>query len=358
MKANSASSAWQSPDLDLLTAARFFAAAWVVFHHIGYGPVPGGESISSAIQRFTEAGATGVKFFFILSGFILAHVYGGKTAIPFKGFLLARLARIYPMHLFALVVAIPQLLLGVREHLANHAGWVGGVIAGGKSAMVVGLVQAWTPGSALFWNGVSWSLSAELFFYALFPFVILGMRGFGTRALVLIVAACCLFESGREAAALSHPNLLWSFTPILRLPDFATGIALRLLMHRGLRLPLWTALPSLAVFLGLLVLKEPHWAAKAVLVHLSAGLTVVALARPRTTSRPSRAMSVFVLLGQASFGMYLLHIPVNTWRMILFPGSDHTHFPIYLAALVAISIATFLLVEDPARRWIRGWNRG
>lgn len=358
MKANSTSASWQSPDLDLLTAARFFAAAWVVLHHIGYGPVPGGESISSAIQRFTEAGATGVKFFFILSGFILAHVYGGKSAIPFKGFLLARLARIYPLHLFALVVAIPQLLIGVREHLANHSGWVGGVIAGGKAGMVVGLLQAWTPGSALFWNGVSWSLSAELFFYVLFPFLVLGMRRLRAPVLVLLLAACCLCELGRAAAAMSHPNLLWSFTPILRLPDFATGIALRLLMHRGLRLPLWTALPSLAVFLGLLVLEGVPWAATAVLVHLSAGLIVVALAQPRTTVRPSPAMSVMVLLGQASFGMYLLHIPVNTWRMILFPGSDPSHFPLYLAVLVGISISTFLLVEDPARRWIRGWNRG
>lgn len=60
-----------------------------------------------------ERGYLCVDFFFVLSGFILMHVYGGTSTASWRSgacgrFLRARCARIYPLYLFALLAfALP-----------------------------------------------------------------------------------------------------------------------------------------------------------------------------------------------------------------------------------------------------------
>ena len=82
-------------DLRALTSLRFFAAAWVVMYtfwpDLGVGLVP------VAVTK----GYLGVETFFVLSGFILSHVYlqaAGEKQFRYGGFLWARIARVYPLH--------------------------------------------------------------------------------------------------------------------------------------------------------------------------------------------------------------------------------------------------------------------
>ncbi len=87
-----------------LTSVRFFAAFAVVVHHAG-GPAFADAPESARSLR--EFGAVAVRFFFILSGFVLALKYADTARVPrvdAPRFWLARFARIYPVYVVALVL--------------------------------------------------------------------------------------------------------------------------------------------------------------------------------------------------------------------------------------------------------------
>src|SRR5258705_5569923 len=83
-------------DIPALTGLRGVAAFWVVLFHMEWG---------SSIP-IIEKGYLGVDVFFILSGFVLMHVYAGfeTTDFDYVRFIKARIARIYPLHIFALLL--------------------------------------------------------------------------------------------------------------------------------------------------------------------------------------------------------------------------------------------------------------
>lgn len=151
------------PDvLDQLTGVRFFLALGVVlFHFQLYWTLPA-ES-AGLLNR----ARLGVDVFFILSGFILTHVYlQGDRAPNYGRFLAARLARIYPAHLFillamlGLVLIAPVFGVGLEPGRFNPVDFAGTLL----------LVQAWFPRESMaLWNGPAWSLSAEWFAYLAFP---------------------------------------------------------------------------------------------------------------------------------------------------------------------------------------------
>ena len=67
------------------------------------------------IDLLATRGYLWVEFFFVLSGFILTHVYGARVASLFtrRGygtFLRARLVRLYPLHLVVLLVLAVMLV--------------------------------------------------------------------------------------------------------------------------------------------------------------------------------------------------------------------------------------------------------
>src|SRR5207247_2593909 len=118
-------------------------------------------------QPFGLELAQGVSFFFVLSGFILTYVYGDLRRDGWRRYFAARIGRIWPAHLalFAyVVVALPleQRTPPGSNHLPN-------------ALANVFLVQAWMPDFRFIgaFNNVSWSLSVEVFFYLLFPLLIL-----------------------------------------------------------------------------------------------------------------------------------------------------------------------------------------
>ncbi len=85
-------------NLKPLTAMRFFAAMWVVAYHFT-------PSLGLGMPALVGKGYLGVELFFVLSGFILSHVYMeafGDRRFRYPDFLWARLARIFPVHLVTL----------------------------------------------------------------------------------------------------------------------------------------------------------------------------------------------------------------------------------------------------------------
>ena len=142
-----------------LQSLRFIFALMIFFHH-----VPG----STGHGLFAAGGSCSVSFFFILSGFVLAMVYGDKVLkgdVNYSSFLVKRLSKIYPIHLFCLILWVIIKSINDMSFLSID-----------KICHLIPnflLLQSWLPDRGVYFSGnaLSWFLSDMLFFYLMFPFV-------------------------------------------------------------------------------------------------------------------------------------------------------------------------------------------
>ena len=113
-----------------------------------------------------------VEFFFVLSGFVLAHGYGMREDLTFKPYIIARFFRIYPLHIAMLIVFI--LLEGGKLSAYELLGFQFNKIpftndtAPSEIIPNLLLIQSWTDRwQSLSFNYPSWSISVEFYLYIL-----------------------------------------------------------------------------------------------------------------------------------------------------------------------------------------------
>ena len=139
-----------------------------------------------------------VEFFFALSGFILTYVYGAR-ALEFlhgkthRDFLIARLSRLYPLHLAMLlyILALMLILNGIAHATGGQSIYEAQYHPIVTWQTFIGnlfLVQAWNIYSSLSWNGASWFVSVEFLLCLLFPIYLILARGGWLSAFGLIAA--------------------------------------------------------------------------------------------------------------------------------------------------------------------------
>ncbi len=343
-------------DLKQLTSLRFFAAMWVVLFH--YWP-----SLGAAMPALIGKGYLGVELFFILSGFILCHVYltgFGEGRFKYADFLWARLARIYPMHLATLVglgvLAVGAIAVGL--HVGDK------LLVWSSLAPNLLLLQAWGFASGGGWNHPSWSISAEWFAYLAFPaFAALAWR-LRHRPVTAVAAASILvivMQEGFQRLAgfpLTQATILWGALRIV--PCFALGCAVNLLWRAK---PLHTKGEATEIVLGALmaviafaVFGAPDWAAVIAFGAMIYGLACLSSTGSRRLTAP-----LFVYLGEVSFAVYMVCIP---WQLLVENGAHKLlHMqgdslpPVawlaMLAGVVPAAMALHHLVELPARTAMR-----
>lgn len=355
-----------------LTGLRFCAALLVIWHH--FGPYPAWQDLATRgnlpallASNLGLSGFVGVDLFFVLSGFILTYSYltpAGKLRGGMRAFWLARLARIYPLYLLAALLAAPPFFWQQGPSAAP--------VTTGLSVLT--LTQAWLPASASVWNPPGWSLSVEAVFYLLFPLLAPLCARLPARrvrlALVLLWLACL---------AVPLPYLLnmdsgvtWStviYNPLWRLPEFLIGLLAGRLFALSQRqaaaapraFPRWAA-PAAAVGSIVAVALAPAWVRpfirSGLLDPLFAVLIYGLAARPGLLGR-LLAQPLLVLLGEASYGMYVLHWPAWDWltRLLHLPSAAaraSSPFVLdYMSLVFALSILALWMVERPARRYLR-----
>jgi len=349
--------------LDSLTSLRFFAAFGVFVHHftglggstgLGRGPL---------LFPYSQIGAYGVEFFFVLSGFLLTWVWRpGERA---GSYYWRRFGRIWP----AMIATMPLAILAyyTMAHVPiNRFGLL----------MALLCLQTWFPHiqPTLPGNEVAWTLSVEVLFYALFPLLVRWAMRLPARALaaasaagLLAMYAVCWWSTVHLSGAMSA----WVMrNPLVYLPVFLTGMTAAVWLRRGHRMRLHPAVPialllvlTYGYYQGVARLPESEGAQLTYLlrpaVTVLAVLIIVAFVQREMRGRAGVMNNpLLVRLGVWSYAFYLLHHSVTRiieyhWGRL--PDSDVTIFTLIGIGVVInlMAWAVYELIEAPFERWWR-----
>jgi peptidoglycan/LPS O-acetylase OafA/YrhL len=377
--------------LKALTGIRFFAAIHVVLFHYA------GEALAGAhwsLLAIVACGPSAVSLFYVLSGIVLVYSCTNDSGLSSDrwSFWRARFARIYPTYLLALIIDGPFFLSAMLKAYDGIAVALWGIPIG---LLAVLLLHAWTPLSVFAWNTPGWSVSAEAFFYALFPSLSARLKSSSTRQLVgqasfyyglallpplLVIAAEASGSSWLGVKVPSGAGGLdlhtWivrfaGFSPIARLPEFLIGICVGYWLSS--RRPALSSSGATWLELGAIGLLTSAWIAMGLHSNsktwLDSGLLaplfvllLVALALGSGVLARLLALRPFQILGDASYAMYILQEPVLIWTSKL-PMVGTLPKPVsvtfYIVTLVLVSIACQRYIAEPARIWLLGSrNRG
>lgn len=322
---------------------------WVLMMHFAsVGAL--GTATDGAYGQFLHfwlaTGGSAVGFFFVLSGFILAHTYHQRlhdnTAAQRLHFWHARVARIYPTYLLALgLTTASALTLGQLDVQP----WSTCTLSQCTGSWLLSLVplQSWFADSQIqqLWNAPGWSIATEAFFYALFPWLLRptmalahrwGWWSIGIFWLLqnLMFAALSLYTG--QASPEQKMGLIWwqERLPLLRLPEFLMGISVwTLYNHQHAHTENYATPSALRSGQALMLIAAlsiiwylPTPAATSVL-HIPLSGKAYLLATPlfatliywlATSERQqpeaiSRLLSspTLIMLGQASYSLYIVH---------------------------------------------------
>ncbi len=182
----------QSNYISNLTPLRGIAAILTVIFHANL--YLGGALLSPEKSGLISKMYLMVDFFFILSGFIMMHVYGAwfsssVTGESFKKFTIARFARVYPLHFFTLMYTI--LLFSITAYLGIPKSPVGEIANNGFSILTnLFLLQAMNLHNWFSWVHASWSISTEWWMYMLFPFLIVPFNKLNNVGRIIVTLLC------------------------------------------------------------------------------------------------------------------------------------------------------------------------
>ncbi len=362
--------------IDPLTSTRFIAAFLIVLAHSS-GPAPFGYQFG--LTTTFVLGSAGVSFFFVLSGFILTYTYGRlESANEVRNFWAARFARIWPTHALAFLLVIALLP-------ANQWAIGGDALMPALSNLTLTHAGVPVPQYYFGFNAPSWSISTEAYFYLLYPLAALALArrpalvvgGAAVLALVMIVMTVILKLPSYAAETIAQPTShgMISIHPATRFLEFACGMAAaRLWAQHGRAMKVTgaaaTAVETAAVLLAVASVVGFQFIADALdargvpdavtlWLRFSASavpFAVLIFVLALEAGALARVLSwrPFVVLGEISFAMYMLHQiflrAFGTYGLQAPEGLAWPAFTLFSVFIVALSYGVWVLVERPARR--------
>jgi peptidoglycan/LPS O-acetylase OafA/YrhL len=352
-----------------LTGLRGVAALTVAFGHYHVG------TYFPLFLIFYWKNAA-VDLFFCLSGFTLCLAYhaGISPRLPIRAFLVARIARIYPLYLLTLLASGLMINYPIFSNNSTlHA----------EQLLFIRqllMVNSWfSLGSGQHWNVPAWSVSVEIFCYIfIFPilfylFHFLSRIDWRMRALISTLSmAVSYFVYARY---FDQRVVLFGRNPYTLLPDFASSVN----ATRGILgfLAGWLIYASYfhkdrffeiasryadavaLAFIGLLVLGALDIVSFQISIVI---FPILILGVSSGSSFSGRFLSSEPIhyLGKISYSIYMLHMP---WFYLGFthdkifgfaPPDKAVYYVTIISGMLIASGLSYHLVEMPSRRLIRG----
>ena len=347
-----------TPYLSLVDGVRGVAALAVLLYHYvhffmtgpDYRRVPGYLELYPAhdvLQPFYRYGFCAVQVFWLISGFVFAHVYYGHRGGT-RSFFANRLARLYPLHLLTLLV-VAALQLAALHRLGytpiyRNFDWQ-------DFGLQLFMAGDWQRRGMSF-NGPFWSVSVEIVIYTAFWFSRGVVARLGLPLLVAMVAGCHFADASWGGATRIFSCGFYFFS----------GSALCLLWRSswgaGWRLA-WLALALAAAGAG--AIAQWGWWGWSVFGiiglfgALFLGLATVELRAPAWLRRACE------WLGENTYGVYLWHFPIQlTIILVLLPGiapqtvaQNGWFLALFVALVVTVARVSFVYIERPMRDVLR-----
>jgi len=298
----------QQKNLQLIQMLRGVASILVVLYHITVNCFEiTGQTFLFGIFNF---GGSGVDIFFVLSGFIIAYANVNILAKPAATgtFLKRRFVRIFPIYWIIITCfLLLQLLLPSFYNTTFDTGFNN-------------IVQTYLllPGHVML-NGVSWSLTNELFFYLLFTLAIL-IPGKKISFWLMVSYFTLLIVLALTNQPAMNRN---AYTEILVFPmniEFFLGVFIVLLVNhipKNQSYPILIA--GILLFVGGAFLNNNDVAVvssssnpalnRVLLFGIPSFLVILGLVKMEL-SRTVKMHNLFLKLGDASYSIYLIHLPI------------------------------------------------
>lgn len=353
--------------LKALTGLRCFAAINIVAFHFS------NPQWFGFLAPVVNAGFISVSYFILLSGFVLAYNYSDRARngeLDRKRFWVARFTRIYPIYFLGLLLSVGQLKLEYQSH--THAMFWTGV------ALTPLLLQGFIPAVATFMNTPAWTMSAEAFYYAIFPWLARWKRPEKMSPQLARMAGVWILGMVPGALymifnpdGIAHPDRwsygkwLWAlkYTPYAHVFSFIFGVMLADL-HRMVevksRLRLWLGLIGFAGIYGILTLGPlvPYAIIHDGLLMPLFGCIILGLGGENLLAR-ALGVRPLVFVGEASYCLYLLHF--NLWNLLhgshVLEVLGLSRFDPWVSyvLLIALAILALHFIEKPVQRKLRQW---
>ena len=338
--------------LPSLTALRGICATIIAVLHLMIAFAPAQAQIFGRFRPYLV-----VDLFFLMSGLVMAHVYGASLARDPRGgaiaYLRARFARIYPLHFVTLSAVI--LIVAIWPYTGH------GIDFSSRTMVLhFGMLQGLS--SKLSWNDPAWSVGDEMFAYVVFLFTARPLM-IGSHAWS-IATGCAI---ALTAVAARHNGMLFpaGLPGIVRaLAGFTLGVlAYRAWRKNPRRLGLlfaWLLLPLLAIAVAL--------RSEAIMI-LNLAMVMILCLEVKGPIAVVLNRGLLERLGDWSYSIYLWHMPL----IFAVIGWCHAHniHPLHLRGaataelIIALLVTTILLaavsyhaVERPARRLLRARRSG
>lgn len=350
-----------------LTGLRIVGAAWVVVYHFQDQLIAAWPVLAPLRPVLASGGGAGVALFFILSGFIICHNYGGqrlRTLRANSSYIWRRIARLWPVNVLCQLLVVPFWWLTLthfhnwgrpREWWLTLRAWLTNAVFAGQ----IGHNDA-----SFQWNFPAWTLTGEFFVYLLFPILALCLSN---RMLARIRSASAWLIAGLVLAYLSGPVVLLALSwPRRMLLLFTAGA----LLSRAGSPPRWLArsagIAQFVIPVATLIMCFAHgdrWLGVLMagwVYSLAYGGGLVA----RLLSSPPAQIA-----GQASYALYLLHWNVfatGGLALVQWPWIGHRFMAVYATVcLLVSSVGAYVIwryFEVPCRRSLnrlfdRAWSR-
>jgi peptidoglycan/LPS O-acetylase OafA/YrhL len=361
-------------NLPSITALRGVAAIFVVFFHmdviIFYREL--GSLISHDTSGIITKGYLWVDFFFLLSGFIISHVYGKALTTNFlkwqsiKSFLWARFSRIYPLHVFTLILLIPfALLFPLISSSVVDGSWTTFFAWSAVWDNLV-LINAMNQHNYLSWNIVAWSIGAEWWTYVVAIFIlplVYRKKNFQILLLALIaIAALCSMVYFRK-----NLDITFDYGFVRCISEFLLGSVVYQLYLKSIGKK-WLAIDIVfGVFMLLLILIFHIKLHDLFTIPIFCFLILSSVYNEGTINRILES-KLPVYLGKISYSIYMMH---GFWFMVFwfclpYLKSEYgilqltlwmkvIYVMLFLGLTITSAHFTYQFIELRARKQMRRW---
>jgi peptidoglycan/LPS O-acetylase OafA/YrhL len=348
---------------DQLTFTRFWALLLVLIYH-GAGGIYLTYINKFPLTPILRSAPTAVSYLYVLSGFVLALVYFRPLEkFELSKFWTARFVRIYPLYILSFLL-VSYYYLEALAHIKPQ-----------KILANIFVLQAWWPAYAQSFNYASWSMTVEFFFYAVFPFFVLWAYRQPVRttlwAAIILWVISQIINFVLWIGYFPAQESLIVYNPIFHLSSFILGVAggawfiqeaPNLKIDQRVNLSILFA--SLALVAGYIILSDVYPQLPHDLQPMTGLLApffvlfISALALDQTRLSKILSHRWLVALGETSFALYILHVPViwlyeRTLYSLGLENPDYIKDITYLPLMISVGLIANYYIDPPIRNWMK-----